>query len=916
MKKAIIGVLLTVAMANPLFGYVVMSGNDTNLCANAPKLPYDIAFPDAWLSTLDEAFVIPPPAGYAGCEPRVCLKLKSEGGAYWMYTLDEAYAAGYTATKVDGDSRTEIPQSVVTHSDHYLAGDPIVLVDGDTIYLTGWTLGGTTEVIDIYESPMVPANGEDFDFTWRQTYDPSAIDPDFDYYFLGGQIAIKEGSKYVITFAGCRVPEGKGKDWLTPGGTEIQTQFYQMASKNGSGDFVWEGYPRMINGYVDRSSLNGNELGTQIVPQGSAPRTWQSWSAPPIPGPDLQINGIHLNGDIFEIDGERWYYWVWFEGGNHIASARIADGFTFADPNPDKHIWHEPVDIVQNSNPVLGEQGINENATAFKRNGIYYFIFTHGHVVGSYGMSYFMGDSFETIARGVGTEHRLYECYPDRGDDSTPLWTVGRRETAGSGRAIEKSNGDMFMFYGIGTFDRVGNYLGRKIHYSKLEFNPDGTIVPLKRKPAVGSPQPAFDPLFTDSDGVNLLLGLAGGLHAYEYNGGTYMPVGGCGLPENVVDIAAVPGGLHVVGASGLAYFGYDAATATFTEGGTYGFADATGVAIAPNGTIYTSRDNGGGLNAWTYSGGAYSADGWLPVTAMDVAVDSVGEIHVARNDGLAAYSFAGGTFTLDYLQGGAYHSGSAVYVGDDDIVRYGKFDGINNMVWNGASYSDIGFSRTSATVNDIAIGADGMWVVHNGGIHLFDAATTTYKGHYGDAANHGVCLGSNGKVFSAKHNGIIEWLYTPGVGANISAGNFFYIAGGVDAIAGFQTMGTYMEWAQQVVGDADAAADPDGDGMVNRLEYYLGGNPNIDDAATILPSGGYSGGVLEYIYNRRLDAALRGLDYGLRETDSLTNSWTSVGTGYETLSGATGSYYESVTNEVPTAGTTQGFVTVEIVEE
>lgn len=101
MKKALIGVFVTLAMSNPIFGYVVMSGSDADLCANAPKLPYDIAFPDAWLGTLDEAFVIPPPTGYSG-ENRVCLKLGYEPGSYRMYTVSEAWNASYQATKVDG----------------------------------------------------------------------------------------------------------------------------------------------------------------------------------------------------------------------------------------------------------------------------------------------------------------------------------------------------------------------------------------------------------------------------------------------------------------------------------------------------------------------------------------------------------------------------------------------------------------------------------------------------------------------------------------------------------------------------------------------------------------------------------------------------------------------------------------------
>ena len=115
-------------------------------------------------------------------------------------------------------------------------------------------------------------------------------------------------------------------------------------------------------------------------------------------------------------------------------------------------------------------------------------------------------------------------------------------------------------------------------------------------------------------------------------------------------------------------------------------------------------------------------------------------------------------------------------------------------------------------------------------------------------------------------------------------------------------------------IADADTSADPDLDGLDNWSEYLLGGNPNIDDAATVLPTSAMKGGTIEYVYTRRKDAILRGLAYGLNETDSLTNSWSPA--SYETGSAATSPYYESVTNEIPTAGKSKGFYRLEIVAE
>ncbi|MEN8155617.1 MAG: hypothetical protein ABFS10_01585 [Bacteroidota bacterium] len=1007
LKMIIIGFLLSIVMSGTLLGVDVMTGADADLCSDAQKLPYDIICPVEWLSQLREAFVIATPPGYYGTENRVCLKFKNEPDRYYMYTVSEARKISYLATKVDATTRTELPRSSLTHGDHHVNGDFVVVDDGETIYGVGHT--HNYNKLDIYESPMYPSNGEDFDFKYKATFDPSVQDPRFDYYYVGGQLAIREGDKYVLTFAAARVPEGKSAQWATDNNVEIQTQFYQMAYKNSNGDFEWEGYPRMINAYVVNVDI-GTNLGTQLVVQGGMPRTHQSWSAPA----GGQINGIHLNGDIFEIEGERWYYWVWFEQGNHIASARIADDFRFDDPSDAKKIWHEPINIVQNSNPVAGEQGINENATAFKKEGKYYFIFTHGHVVGNYSMSYFIGDSFETIARGIGEEHKLYEAYPNLGD--VPFHTPGLREIGGSGRAVTKRNGEMFMFYGIGTFDHLGNYQGRRPHYSKLSFNPDGTIVPLKQKPTMqidphripsaiqlswtdpgdyeyhlnalvdgelliehptnpgafgmgyaqlnagvlgsstswnleaiefvsetypgnnemisidefkdldgfqlsyssdswtssqsfktgynrrtsqhfridgaveegihlswdspgnyenrieilqddheiveipgygsgscflGADELGFSsytdlrgfyftpvgtsemswlniadlpegyqysfrvsyayhgnwdisslcgsavvlwtdttsfhvsigdpdhdsPLFANDDRTHLFAGHTGGVAALEHNGSAYSIVGGWGSPADVVEMASVPGGMHLLSATGLTFFSYNASTGTFAEDGSTSFSDATGMAIAPDGTIYTSRNNEGGLDSWTYADGTYTNMGHHgSVNAMDIAVDSKGYIHVAQSEGLSTWTFSGGTFVQQAFQGGAYHSGSAVYVGDDDVIRYGKFDGVNNMVYheNNQNYTDLGFSRTTGSVNDIEIGADGMWVVHNGGIHLFDAATLAYTGHFEDNANYGICIDADGKVHTAKWNGIVEFVYTPGVKDNITPGDFF----------------------------------------------------------------------------------------------------------------------------------------------
>jgi hypothetical protein len=114
-----------------------------------------------------------------------------------------------------------------------------------------------------------------------------------------------------------------------------------------------------------------------------------------------------------------------------------------------------------------------------------------------------------------------------------------------------------------------------------------------------------------------------------------------------------------------------------------------------------------------------------------------------------------------------------------------------------------------------------------------------------------------------------------------------------------------YATWAgANGANVADMLDDTDFDGMTELLEYALGGNPTTNDAAAILPTSEAAGDWMYYIYNRRDDAADRGLTYEvLSSTDlvfgPITNATAEVG-----ASTAVGGF-ESVTNRVST--TTEG---------
>ncbi|RKX43296.1 MAG: hypothetical protein DRP64_08445, partial [Verrucomicrobia bacterium] len=130
----------------------------------------------------------------------------------------------------------------------------------------------------------------------------------------------------------------------------------------------------------------------------------------------------------------------------------------------------------------------------------------------------------------------------------------------------------------------------------------------------------------------------------------------------------------------------------------------------------------------------------------------------------------------------------------------------------------------------------------------------------------------------------------------------------------------SYAKWAtDNGLADSDGlhAADPEEDAMNNLVEYALGGNPQFNDAATVLPTSEFTGDFGTYVYTRRRDAAARGLGYDLAYKLDLTDpDWIPVGGAWETATSVVDSYFESVTNEFSIIGVDQGFIHLEITED
>jgi hypothetical protein len=115
-------------------------------------------------------------------------------------------------------------------------------------------------------------------------------------------------------------------------------------------------------------------------------------------------------------------------------------------------------------------------------------------------------------------------------------------------------------------------------------------------------------------------------------------------------------------------------------------------------------------------------------------------------------------------------------------------------------------------------------------------------------------------------------------------------------------------------------AVDIEPDGLDNLLEYALGGNPVSDDAAEVLPKSALveDGGSawLEYVYRRRSDHAVRGLDYSVTiSTNLIVNNWDAGGV---TLTGVSlpALGIEMVTNRVATEDAPRKFIKLEITDD
>ena len=129
----------------------------------------------------------------------------------------------------------------------------------------------------------------------------------------------------------------------------------------------------------------------------------------------------------------------------------------------------------------------------------------------------------------------------------------------------------------------------------------------------------------------------------------------------------------------------------------------------------------------------------------------------------------------------------------------------------------------------------------------------------------------------------------------------------------------TFSDWASGYgLSGANAAADadPDKDGIKNGVEYVLGGNPTVSDAATIAPTGAKSGS--NYVYTfKRTDVSEANTTVSVEYGNNLSG-WTSYSIGAVTVSPVVitenDTAADTVVITIPNAGATKFFARLKVI--
>ncbi|MGE4489232.1 MAG: family 43 glycosylhydrolase [Kiritimatiellales bacterium] len=308
------------------------------------------------------------------------------------------------------------------------AADPDVLSDGKYYYLT--YTQSKTRVLPILRSTDTRR------FSEFKTYDPGAVDPDYDYYTVWAPSLAVWDKKYILLFSAIRLPKGEpGKDYgdFVREGRETTT-FYATADSAS----LRFSKPVPLNSSLSRKTAGSFEYGNSQFD-----------------GDPEQI--VRIDPYLYCEKSIARLFYVWFHHGNNISSVTWPD-------------LTKPTPHIRPTEP--SEENITEAPFVFKRNGIYYLLYSHGHFTRNYGMSYVMADSLEKLSK----RRKVYPLY------RATYSAEGALIRNGGHCAVTEYRGETVVFYhqGFWKISKKGKKsFVRNVYREILTFESDGTIQPL-----------------------------------------------------------------------------------------------------------------------------------------------------------------------------------------------------------------------------------------------------------------------------------------------------------------------------------------------------------------------------------------------------------------------------------------------------
>jgi GH43 family beta-xylosidase len=295
--------------------------------------------------------------------------------------------------------------------------DPDVYKEHDDLFFLTGT--GDARSVPIYETNDLTS------FRFKRGYDPSVADPTYDYCMIWAPDLGKHNGVYSLYFSAQRVLNGAA---CPASGQDVTTFVASAPDLN-----LAFGAPQPIH---PNTTYPRTTIGSACTPQGCN-------------------RNIRIDAATFNDTSGRWLFYVWFDRGNNISSFNTA----------------APGTVYNHTGPALytlpsQEEGINEAPEIFKRNGIYYLLFSSGWYNSQYAMNYIMADSLPQLTRARAVR-RLSQ--PMRNASGALIQSHGHN-------GVVERRGEYFNVFHVGAFDPPGTFTSRSTYKQRIAFKPDGSM--------------------------------------------------------------------------------------------------------------------------------------------------------------------------------------------------------------------------------------------------------------------------------------------------------------------------------------------------------------------------------------------------------------------------------------------------------